>query len=167
MTQIIQILRNKEAYIKWMICKFRINRDKAEEYISRVILKLLERDDLPVNISHSYVRVSLRNSVIDDRRSRDRHQVIYLGDIFNDYDLEEGDVCEISKFQGVSSYKDIRSAIYRLKDNYKRYLILKFGFKLTCRTISEFLEVPLGTVNPVLSRAQRKLKQEVSKSMVI
>ncbi len=80
--------------------------------------------------------------------------------------LRQDDVSSIS--QATSSAErppevDLDRAISALPDAYKKIILLKYHGGQSCRQVAESLEMPLGTVTKMLSRAYAMLRQSLEK----
>jgi DNA-directed RNA polymerase specialized sigma24 family protein len=155
LAKIIEILKNKNHYVFGAIKRFDIGYEKADNYFSEVLLKLLERGTDFTTINSQYI-YSCMNNIIIDKEIRDVKKIQY----FNDFTFANNIVDDRSLVV-IYSYKNVRKHIYDLRDNHKRHLILKFAFGMKHVEIAEFLDEPLGTAAPVIMRAQNILRNKV------
>ena len=156
LAEIIKILKNKRHYVTGVMRKFHIiDYEKADNYFSEVLLRLLERNIDLTTINPQYIYSCLNNIVIDQIRRGSKIQY------FDPLTLFANDLANSRSLSVIYSYKNVRKYIYNLKDNYKRHLILKFAFGMKQQEIAEFLDKPYGTVAPTIMRAQNELRDKI------
>jgi RNA polymerase sigma-70 factor (ECF subfamily) len=56
----------------------------------------------------------------------------------------------------------LEEAISKLPDNYRHLILLRYYSQMSCKKISEQLQIPLGTVTKTLSRAYALLRQTMA-----
>jgi len=150
----LEILEEKENYIKWIVSKFKISRNDADNYLSECMLKLFERKNgSPIEFNRGYIYAVIRNLIINNKRKR-KPDIVYTDDL-NSYDK-----CQLRNQNQNYIYKKIRNEVNNLKYIYKECLILKFRFGLTQYEIAKLLNISHGTVAPRIMKGQIKLRRE-------
>ena len=143
------IIRDKEKYIRYALKSFpKLNWEQVDDIFSEAVFRIYKRKN-PISIAPGYVYTVMRNIIFDQGRKKSL-QIIDEEILTN--------IPDQLVYPRIT-YHDIRPIIYGMKDSYKRYLILRFGFQMKQTEIAEFLGISRGTVAPMIMRATQKLKQ--------
>ncbi len=149
------IIQDKEKYIKSTLkCFPKLNWEEVDDMFSEALFRICKRKN-PIPVHSGYVYTVMKHLAIDKHICRKAIQTVDA-----DVSVIYNDVPEQLTSPGIT-YRDIRPLIYQMKDNYKRYMILKFGFKMKQTEIAKFLDISRGTVAPMIMRGTQKLKQAV------
>lgn len=152
----VEILNNKEKWIKCIVSKFGLSRGNADDYLSECVLKLLERKKTSIKIKNNdgYIYVLIRNLIKSSYLHRREPPILYTDDLL-DYDKK------LQNINNTYPYKEFKNEIYKLKYIHKECLILKFRFGLNQYEISRFLNVNKSTITTRIIKGQAELKQEI------
>ncbi len=144
------IIQNKEKYIRHFVRMYPyLGWHTVDDTFSEAIFRICKYN--PPAFTEAYIYTTIRNIIIDIYK-KPSTSIIYCEEL---QDIEQETISSVS-------YKDLRPAIYVMKDNYKRYMILKFGFRMTYQEIAKFLDKPRGTVAPMMVRGYQKLKDKLN-----
>ena len=156
-----KILKQKQSYVTWTMKRFHIDYEKADSHFSEVLLKLLERNTNFSTLNINYIYGCINNLIID-KEIRHVNKIQYFEHL-----RFASNLADERSLSVIYSYKNVRKYIYDLNDNYKQYLILKFGFGMKQHEIAEFLDKSHGTVAPMIRTAQAALRHKLLKQLTL
>jgi RNA polymerase sigma-70 factor, ECF subfamily len=128
----------------------------AQDLLQDVLVRLVA-ERRPILDARAYVLRCLRNRAIDQRRSRAGPTSALLDDLAAFIDTDAAADRETAE--------QIRTALSRLRDEYREVIVLKVYCELSFREVAEVLELPPGTAASHYRRGMAELKallQEVS-----
>ncbi len=112
----------------------------------------------------SWLFTILRNIYLKELRQRGRMQEVEYGENINyiNYLEEVAERTDMEKaFERKIESSRMQHILNRLPEKYKSPLLLCYAEEMSYKEISEFLDIPVGTVMSRLSRGKKLLKKEM------
>jgi RNA polymerase sigma factor (sigma-70 family) len=133
------------------------NVQDIEEVTNDIFIKLKNTNfDLSKNQFGAMIYLTARNTVIDFNKAK--HQIEYIN--ISEYDCTE--IVDDNKTNDIVENKELLEAVYKainvLKPKYKRIAELYFLDDKPYLEIATLLELPIGTVKPMVNRIRTMLQ---------
>ncbi len=129
------------------------NHDRAEEAAQETLVRAyfhMNRLKKP-NSFFSWL-LGIANRVAKEQRRKEQS---WLRRVSSNSLAEEVPEAEESR------HADLQKSLSELPENYRQIILLRYYGERSCRQIAEQLEIPLGTVTKMLSRAYAMLRQSL------
>jgi RNA polymerase sigma factor (sigma-70 family) len=140
----------------------------AEDIVHEVLVRLLERSDTvaPIDSLAAYVYRSLRNRVIDSRRTQ--HPMQSLDDAGHNpaLSVEDASPNALELLQTLQSRRTLFEALDALKSIERDVIVANEFEGIPFNELSRRWNVPLNTLLSHKSRGIRKLKQHFSQARI-
>jgi len=132
------------------------NRDRAEETVQETFIRAyFNLGKLKKPDSFLSWLTSIANSVAGEFRRKDK--ILLRQD-------DVSSVCHTTSSAERPPDVDLDRAIEALPDAYRKIILLKYYGGQSCKQVAESLQMPLGTVTKMLSRAHAMLRQSLERN---
>jgi len=139
------------------------SREKAEDLTSEVFARGWNRfkDGKKIDNVRAFLYRVARNLIIDHYREKGRVRTISTEDVsMRDPGIGIEEEAEIS-----SDFNQVRLALFKVKDDYKDVVIMRYLDQLSISEIAEAMDKSEGAVRVMIHRALNTLKSEVNKKI--
>jgi len=141
--------------------KFVNDHEAARDIVQEVFIKLwLRKDEIEINSSlKSYLFKSVNNTCINYLHS-EKKKDLFLNDIMFQIKLAETNYYKDNCIEE-DMIKKLMLALYELPEKYKEVILLSRIQGLKNKEISEQLNIPLRTVETLIYRGLKKIKEQL------
>ena len=163
--KVIYLYNNYYSYMKYAAMQvMNVNASDVEDIVHDAMISLIDHlniidfeDEIKVK---NLCKVVARNKAIDYCR-KVRAGAMFMEEIY--IDPQEYNTDPESIVVNENTYRIVIEAIKNLDDKYKDVCLLKYVNELKEREISEFLNIPLKTVNSRIYRGKQILRDALRK----
>jgi len=146
------------------------SKEDTEDILQEVFISVYKNlNDFDNNLKFSswIYRIAHNKTISQWRKNISRPKTVSGDDEENNlFAFISSDEDIAKNFEKKCSAREIRNIIFKLDENYKAVLVLRFLEDKDYREISDILKKPMGTVATLINRAKKKFIEEAKKQNI-